>query len=26
LGFPVTRTIKGYYADGEDAYVMTKKL
>jgi ribosomal-protein-alanine N-acetyltransferase len=26
LGFEVTRTIKGYYADGEDAYVMTKKL
>jgi ribosomal-protein-alanine N-acetyltransferase len=26
LGFQVTRTIKGYYADGEDAYVMTKKL
>ena len=26
LGFEATRTIKGYYADGEDAYVMTKKL
>lgn len=26
LGFQVTRTIKGYYADSEDAYVMTKKL
>jgi len=26
LGFQVTRTIHGYYADGEDAYVMTKKL
>jgi ribosomal-protein-alanine N-acetyltransferase len=26
LGFQVTRTIKGYYADGEDAYVMTKKF
>jgi ribosomal-protein-alanine N-acetyltransferase len=26
LGFEVTRTIHGYYADGEDAYVMTKKL
>lgn len=26
LGFEITRTIKGYYADGEDAYVMTKKL
>lgn len=26
LGFDVTRTIKGYYADGEDAYVMSKKL
>lgn len=26
LGLEVTRTIRGYYADGEDAYVMTKKL
>jgi ribosomal-protein-alanine N-acetyltransferase len=26
LGFQVTRTIHGYYADGEDAYVMTSKL
>lgn len=26
LGFETTRTIRGYYADGEDAYVMTKKL
>ncbi len=26
LGFEVTRTAQGYYADGEDAYVMTKKL
>jgi ribosomal-protein-alanine N-acetyltransferase len=26
LGFEVTRTIHGYYADGEDAYVMSKKL
>jgi ribosomal-protein-alanine N-acetyltransferase len=26
LGFEVTRTIKGYYADGEDACVMTKRL
>jgi ribosomal-protein-alanine N-acetyltransferase len=26
LGFDVTRTIHGYYADGEDAYVMSKKL
>jgi ribosomal-protein-alanine N-acetyltransferase len=26
LGFEVTRTINGYYSDGEDAYVMTKKL
>lgn len=26
LGFDITRTIHGYYADGEDAYVMTKKL
>jgi ribosomal-protein-alanine N-acetyltransferase len=26
LSFEVTRTINGYYSDGEDAYVMTKKL
>jgi ribosomal-protein-alanine N-acetyltransferase len=26
LGFDVTRTMNGYYSDGEDAYVMTKKL
>lgn len=26
LGFEITRTIHGYYADGEDAYVMSKKL
>ena len=26
LGFEVTRTIHGYYADGEDAYLMSKKL
>ncbi len=26
LGFDVTRTINGYYSDGEDAYVMTKRL
>jgi len=26
LGFQVTRTIHGYYADGEDAYVMSVKL
>ncbi len=26
LGLDVTRTIRGYYADGEDAFVMTKKL
>jgi len=26
LSFEVTRTIRGYYADGEDAYVMSKKL
>lgn len=26
LGFEVTRSINGYYSDGEDAYVMTKKL
>ncbi len=26
LGFQITKTIHGYYADGEDAYVMSKKL
>ena len=26
LGFEVTKTLNGYYSDGEDAYVMTKKL
>jgi [ribosomal protein S18]-alanine N-acetyltransferase len=26
LGFEITRTIKGYYSDGEDAYVMTKRV
>jgi ribosomal-protein-alanine N-acetyltransferase len=26
LGFDVSRTIHGYYSDGEDAYVMSKKL
>ncbi len=26
LGLEITRTISGYYSDGEDAYVMTKKL
>ncbi|MDR1992426.1 MAG: ribosomal protein S18-alanine N-acetyltransferase [Nitrososphaerota archaeon] len=26
LGFEITRTINGYYSDGEDAYVMTKKI
>jgi ribosomal-protein-alanine N-acetyltransferase len=26
LGFEITRTVRGYYADGEDAKVMTKKL
>lgn len=26
LGFQVNRTIRGYYADGEDAYVMTKNI
>jgi len=26
LGFESTRTINGYYSDGEDAYVMTKRL
>ena len=26
LGLEVSRTIHGYYSDGEDAYVMTRKL
>jgi ribosomal-protein-alanine N-acetyltransferase len=26
LGFQITRTIHGYYADGEDAYVMSREL
>jgi ribosomal-protein-alanine N-acetyltransferase len=26
LGLEITRTIHGYYSDGEDAYVMSKKL
>jgi ribosomal-protein-alanine N-acetyltransferase len=26
LGFEVSRNLHGYYSDGEDAYVMTKKL
>jgi ribosomal-protein-alanine N-acetyltransferase len=26
LGFGVSRTVRGYYADGEDAYVMETKL
>jgi ribosomal-protein-alanine N-acetyltransferase len=26
LSFETTRTIRGYYSDGEDAYVMSKKL
>jgi ribosomal-protein-alanine N-acetyltransferase len=26
LGFGISRTLNGYYSDGEDAYVMTKKL
>ena len=26
LGFEITKTMKGYYSDGEDAYVMTKRL
>lgn len=26
LGFDVTRTIHGYYADGEDAYLMSREL
>jgi ribosomal-protein-alanine N-acetyltransferase len=26
LNFEISRTINGYYSDGEDAYVMTKKI
>ena len=26
IGFEISRTLKGYYSDSEDAYVMTKKL
>jgi ribosomal-protein-alanine N-acetyltransferase len=26
IGFDVTKTVHGYYADGEDAYMMAKKL
>ncbi|MGB9841661.1 MAG: GNAT family N-acetyltransferase [Candidatus Bathyarchaeales archaeon] len=26
LGFEISRTIEGYYSDGENAYLMTKKL
>ncbi len=26
LGFEIARTLRGYYADGEGAYVMSKKL
>lgn len=26
LGFKVTRTCQGYYADGGDAYILTKKI
>jgi ribosomal-protein-alanine N-acetyltransferase len=26
LGFEISRTAHGYYSDGEDAYVMSKKL
>jgi ribosomal-protein-alanine N-acetyltransferase len=26
LGFEISRTVHGYYADGEDAYVMSLKL
>jgi len=26
LGFEVSRTVNGYYSDGEDAYVMSNKL
>jgi ribosomal-protein-alanine N-acetyltransferase len=26
LGFEISRTAHGYYSDGEDAYVMSKRL
>jgi len=26
LGFEISRTVNGYYSDGEDTYVMSKKL
>jgi ribosomal-protein-alanine N-acetyltransferase len=26
LGFKITRTIHGYYSDGEDAYLMSREL
>jgi ribosomal-protein-alanine N-acetyltransferase len=26
LGFETARTVRGYYADGEDAAIMTRKL
>ena len=26
LSFKISRTIRGYYADGEDAYLMTKEI
>ncbi|MBK5133289.1 GNAT family N-acetyltransferase, partial [Candidatus Bathyarchaeota archaeon] len=26
LGFDITRNSHGYYSDGEDAYIMSKKL
>jgi ribosomal-protein-alanine N-acetyltransferase len=26
LGFEISRTVRGYYADGEDAHVMSRKL
>jgi len=26
LGFMIVKIMKGYYADGEDAYVMARKL
>lgn len=26
MGFEIAKTIRGYYADGEDAYVMARKL
>jgi ribosomal-protein-alanine N-acetyltransferase len=26
MGFEVERTVRGYYSDGEDAYIMSRKI